>query len=48
MVNNTKKNVDTLLNQGLAFTKGGIPLAQIKSKYEYSDVYNLNPLFKGN
>ena len=48
MVNNAKQNVDTLRNQGLAFTKGGIPPAQIKPKYDYSDVYNLNSLFKGN
>ena len=48
MVSNAKKNVDTLRNQGLAFTKGGIPPAQIKPKYDYSDVYNLNSLFKGN
>ena len=48
MVSNAKKTVDTLRNQGLAFTKGGIPPAQIKPKYDYSDVYNLNSLFKGN
>ena len=47
MVNNAKQNVDTLRNQGMAFTKGGIPPAQIKPKYDYSDVYNLNSLFKG-
>ena len=47
MVNNAKQNVDTLRNQGLAFTKGGIPPAQIKPKYDYNDVYNLNSLFKG-
>ena len=47
MVNTAKQNVDTLRNQGLAFTKGGIPPAQIKPKYDYSDVYNLNSLFKG-
>ena len=46
MVNNAKQNVDTLRNQGLAFTKGGIPPAQIKPKYDYSDVYNLNSLFQ--
>ena len=46
-VNTAKQNVDTLRNQGLAFTKGGIPPAQIKPKYDYSDVYNLNSLFKG-
>ena len=48
MVSNAKKTVDTLRNQGLAFTKGGIPPAQIKPKYDYSDVYNLKSLFKGN
>ena len=47
MVNTAKQNVDTLRNQGMAFTKGGIPPAQIKPKYDYSDVYNLNSLFKG-
>ena len=47
MVNTAKQNVDTLRNQGLAFTKGGIPPAQIKPKYDHSDVYNLNSLFKG-
>ena len=47
MVNNAKQNVDTLRNKGLAFTKGGIPPAQIKPKYDYSDVYNLNSLFQG-
>jgi hypothetical protein len=47
MVNNAKQNVDTLRNQGLAFTKGGIPPAQIKPKYDYSNVYNLTSLFKG-
>ena len=43
-----KKTVDTLHNQGRAFTASGIPPAQIKPKYNYSDVYNLNSLFKGN
>ena len=47
MVNTAKNNVDTLHNQGRAFTAGGIPPAQIKPKYDYSDVYNLNSLFKG-
>ena len=47
MVNNAKQNVDTLCNQGLTFTKGGISHNQIKPKYDYSDVYNLNSLFKG-
>ena len=47
MVNTAKNNVDTLRNQGRAFTAGGIPPAQIKPKYDYSDVYNLNLLFKG-
>ena len=47
MVSNAKKTVDTLCNQGRAFTAGGIPPAQIKPKYDYSDVYNLNSLFKG-
>ena len=47
MVNTAKNNVDTLRNQGRAFTAGGIPPAQIKPKYDYSDVYNLNSLFKG-
>ena len=47
MVNTVKNNVDTLRNQGRAFTAGGIPPAQIKPKYDYSDVYNLNLLFKG-
>ena len=47
MVNNAKNTVDSLRNQGRAFTAGGIPPAQIKPKYDYSDVYNLNSLFKG-
>ena len=47
MVNNAKNTVDTLRNQGRAFTSGGIPPSQIKPKYDYSDVYNLNSLFKG-
>ena len=47
MVNTAKNNVDTLRNQGRAFTASGIPPAQIKPKYDYSDVYNLNSLFKG-
>ena len=47
MVNNAKNNVDSLRNQGRAFTAGGVPPAQIKPKYDYSDVYNLNSLFKG-
>ena len=47
MVNNAKNTVDSLHNQGRAFTAGGIPPAQIKPKYDYSDVYNLNSLFKG-
>ena len=48
MVNNAKNTVDSLCNQGRAFQSGGIPPAQIKPKYHYSDVYNLNSLFKGN
>jgi hypothetical protein len=48
MVNNAKQNVDSLRNQGLAFTSAGIPQTQIKPKYNYEDVYNLNSLFKGN
>ena len=47
MVNDAKNTVDTLRNQGRAFQSGGIPPAQIKPKYDYSDVYNLNSLFKG-
>ena len=47
MVNNAKNTVDSLCNQGRAFTAGGIPPTQIKPKYDYSDVYNLNSLFKG-
>ena len=47
MINNAKSNVDTLRNQGRAFTSGGIPKSKIKPKYDYSDVYNLNSLFKG-
>ena len=47
MVNNAKNTVDSLRNQGRAFTAGGVPPAQIKPKYDYSDVYNLNSLFKG-
>ena len=47
MVNNAKNTVDSLRNQGRAFTASGIPPAQIKPKYDYSDVYNLNSLFKG-
>ena len=39
--------VDSLRNQGRAFTANGVPPAQIKPKYDYSDVYNLNSLFKG-
>ena len=41
MVNNAKTSVHTLHNQGHAFTAGGIPAAQIKPKYDYSDVYNI-------
>ena len=48
MVNNAKNNVDTLRDQTRAFTSGGIPQTQIKPKYNYEDVYNLNSLFKGN
>ena len=48
MVSNAKKTFGTLRNQGRAFTASGIPPAQIKPKYDYSDVYNLNSLFKGN
>ena len=47
MVNNAKQNVDTLRNQGRAFTSAGIPTSQIKPKYDYNDVINLNSLFKG-
>ena len=47
MVNNAKNTVDSLRNQGRAFTAGGVPPAQIKPKYDYSDVYNLISLFKG-
>ena len=47
MVNNAKQTVDSLRNQGRAFTAGGVLPAQINSKYDYSDVYNLNSLFKG-
>ena len=47
MINNAKSNVDTLRNQGRAFTSGGIPKSDIKPRYDYSDVYNLNSLFKG-
>ena len=47
MVNNAKNTVDSLRNQGRAFTAGGIPPSQVKPKYDYSDVYNLNSLFKG-
>ena len=47
MVNNAKNTVDSLRNQGRAFTAAGVPSAQIKPKYDYSDVYNLNSLFKG-
>ena len=47
MVNNAKNTVDSLRNQGKAFQSGGIPPAQIIPKYGYSDVYNLNSLFKG-
>ena len=38
---------DSLRSQGKAFTAGGIPPAQIKPKYDYSDVLNLNSLFNG-
>ena len=47
MVNNAKGNVDTMRNQGRAFTSAGIPTSQIKPKYDYNDVINLNSLFKG-
>ena len=40
-------NVDTMCNQGRAFTSAGIPISQIKPKYDYNDVINLNSLFKG-
>ena len=48
MVNNTKNTVDSLRNKGQAFQSGNIPTSQIKPKYDYNDVYNLNSLFKGN
>ena len=48
IIKNAKNTVDTLRHQGRAFTAGGIPPAQIKTKYNYSDVHNLNSLFKGN
>ena len=47
MINNAKNTVDTLRNQGCVFTAGaplGIAPAQIKPKYDYLDVYNLNSL----
>ena len=47
MVNNAKNTVDSLRNQGRAVTAGSIPPAQIKPKNDYSDVHNLNSLFKG-
>ena len=47
MANNAKNTVDSLRNQGRVFTAGGIPPAQIKPKYDFSDVYNLYSLFKG-
>ena len=47
MVNNAKNTVDSLRNQGRAFKANDISPAQIKPKYDYSDVYNLNSLFKG-
>ena len=39
MVNNAKNTVDSWRNQGRAFTAGRGPPAQIKSKYDYLDVY---------
>ena len=42
-----KTYFDTLHNQGWAFAAGGIPPAQIKTTYDYSDVYNLHTLFEG-
>ena len=42
-----KNSVDTVGNQGRAFTPEGVPPAQIKPKYDYSDVYKLNSLLKG-
>ena len=47
MVNNAKNTVDSLRNQGRAFTAAGVPPAQIKPKNDFSGVYNLNSLFKG-
>ena len=47
MVNTAKSTVDSLRNQGRAFMAGGIPPAQVKPKYNYLNVYNLNSLFKG-
>ena len=47
MINNAKSNVDTLRNQGRVFTSGDMPKSEIKPRYDYSDVYNLNSLFKG-
>ena len=47
MVNTAKNNVDTLCNQGRAFTANSIPPSQIKPKQYYSDVYILTSLFKG-
>ena len=46
-LNNAKNTVDSLRNQGRVFTAGGVPPARIKPKYDFSDIYNLNSLFKG-
>ena len=47
MVNNAKNTVDTLRNQGQGFQSVSVPTSQIKPKYDYNDVINLNSLFKG-
>ena len=47
MVNNVKSSVGILRNQGRAVTAAGIPPSQITFRYDYSDVYNLNSLVKG-
>ena len=38
--NNAKSTVDTFRNQGKAFTAGVMQPAQIKPKFDSSDVYN--------
>ena len=39
MISNAKSNVDTLRNQGRAFTSGGMPKSEIKPWYDLSLIH---------